>query len=157
MVTENNALQRAHFLALFIPAALIGGAYISELGFGLFPCEMCWWQRWPHFAALALAMVAFVAPPRWLWVALAAGGILTSGLIGAFHAGVEYDWWEGITSCAAGPTAVSIDQLDSFVTPCDEAPFRFLTISLAGWNFIISTLAAITIWGVLAKRDRSAA
>ena len=153
----SSQLSRAHWLALLVPAALLGGAYISELGFGLFPCEMCWWQRWPHFAALALAMVAFVAPPKWLWTALAAGGILTSGLLGGYHAGVEYDWWEGITSCASGPVAMSVDQLESFVTPCDEAAFRFLTISLAGWNFIISTLAAITIFVLLAKRDRSAA
>ena len=156
-MAPNDPLKRAHFLALFVPAALLGGAYISELGFGLFPCEMCWWQRWPHFAALALGLVAFVAPPKWLWVALAAGGVLTSGMIGAYHAGVEYDWWEGLTACSSAMVPASLDALNSFNTPCDEAPFRFLTISLAGWNFLVSTLAAITIFGLLAKRDRSAA
>ena len=93
-------VRLAQFLALALPAALLGGAYISELGFGLFPCEMCWWQRWPHFAAVPLAALGLVAAPARLWTGLAAVAILISGLIGGFHAGVEYGWWEGITSCA---------------------------------------------------------
>ncbi|MFX9097334.1 disulfide bond formation protein B, partial [Acinetobacter baumannii] len=78
-------------------AALLGGAYLSQYGFGLVPCEMCWWQRYPHFAALALGLLANVLSDRRLgnllaWAAAVA--ILASGLIGAFHAGVEYGWWE---------------------------------------------------------------
>ena len=90
----------AQRIALGVPLALLGGAYLSQYGFGLHPCEMCWWQRYPHFAALALALLAFaVARPRF-WVALAGIAILASGLIGGFHAGVEYGWWQGITGCA---------------------------------------------------------
>ena len=43
----------AQLLAIAIPALLLGGAYVSQYVFGLFPCEMCWWQRYAHFAALA--------------------------------------------------------------------------------------------------------
>ena len=77
----------ARTLALAVPALLLGGAYVSQYGFGLYPCEMCWWQRYPHFVALALALLAFVAPPARLWTALAAVAILVSGAIGAYHAG----------------------------------------------------------------------
>ncbi|MFX8215243.1 disulfide bond formation protein B, partial [Acinetobacter baumannii] len=69
----------------------------------LVPCEMCHWQRWPHYTAIALAALAFVVPQRGaqqLLVALAALAIITSGAIGVFHAGVEYHWWQGITPCA---------------------------------------------------------
>jgi len=41
----------AQHLTLGVPALLLGGAYLSQYGFGLVPCEMCWWQRYPHFAA----------------------------------------------------------------------------------------------------------
>ena len=54
---KERLLARA--IALGVPAALLGGAYLSQYGFGLYPCEMCWWQRYPHFAALVLACCAF--------------------------------------------------------------------------------------------------
>mgnify|MGYP003578251520 FL=1 len=79
----------AQRLAIGVPALLLAGAYVSQYGFGLYPCEMCWWQRYPHFVAVALAFVSYLAPPRKLWVALAALAVLVSGLIGAFPAGVE--------------------------------------------------------------------
>ena len=157
-LTQHARLAR--LLALAVPAALLGGAYLSEYGFGLYPCEMCWWQRWPHFAALALALVSFFAPPKKLWIALAAGGILTSGAIGFFHAGVEYGWWEGVTSCAAIPLPDSGESaLDAIMnTPmvrCDEAPWTLLGVSLAGFNFLFSGLGGLFIFRLLAK-DKAA-
>lgn len=135
-------------LALAVPALLLGGAYLSQYGFGLFPCEMCWWQRYPHFAALVLAAVSLVAPPRRLWVALAALAILISGAIGAFHAGVEYRWWEGITACSTLDTGGG-DPLEAIMNAplvrCDDVQWSLLGISLAGWNFLISAVAGIAI------------
>ena len=84
------SLRRAQWLALGVPLALLAGAYVSQYGFGLFPCEMCWWQRYPHFAAIPLALAGLFLPRPRIWLALAAIAILVSGLIGAFHAGVEY-------------------------------------------------------------------
>ena len=138
----------AQRLALAIPAVLLAGAYISQYGFGLFPCEMCWWQRWPHFAAIALALLSTFAPPKRFWIAMAAGGILTSGLIGAFHAGVEYGWWEGITGCT-GNDPMSFD-----IIRCDVAPWSFLGISLAGWNALLSIGSAIAIWVLLIAKEK---
>ena len=51
---------KARALAVLVPAGLLGGAYIAQYGFGLAPCEMCWWQRYPHFAALGIGALAFV-------------------------------------------------------------------------------------------------
>ena len=151
-------LRLAHALAVALPALLLGGAYVSQYGFGLHPCEMCWWQRWPHFAALAMALLAsFVAPKRIL-VALAALAILASGLIGGFHAGVEYGWWQGITGCATTVEAGG-DPLEAILKAplvrCDRAPWDLLGVSLAGWNFLISTGAALAIFGLLARKGRA--
>ncbi len=146
-----KAEKRAQLLALVVPAALLGGAYVSEYGFGLFPCEMCWWQRWPHFAALAFALLSFVVPPKRVWIAIAAGGILTSGLIGVFHAGVEYGFWEGVTSCAQ--PSLGGDALEAIfnapIVRCDVAPWTLLGISLAGYNAIISIGGALAIFKLL--------
>ena len=80
---------KARGLALAVPLALMIGAWGSQYIGGLSPCEMCIWQRWPHLAAIAIAVLAFALPRREI-VALAAIAILVSGAIGAFHAGVEY-------------------------------------------------------------------
>ena len=141
-----DGLTQARALALALPAALLGGAYISQYGFGLFPCEMCWWQRYPHFAALGLGLASFMIAPARVWTALAGLAVLTSGLIGGFHAGVEYGWWEGITGCATLGSA--IDVMDPSAAPlvrCDVSPWDLFGISLAGWNFLFSTGGGITI------------
>lgn len=159
-MTENPATLLAQRLAIAVPALLLGGAYISQFVFGLFPCEMCWWQRYPHFLALVLGLMAGFTPSAQIGlkrtlIALAALAILSSGLIGAFHAGVEYDWWEGITGCATN-VASGGNALDNIMNAplvrCDVAPWSLLGISLAGWNFIISTGAACAILALLMRR-----
>lgn len=159
--SDPTTTRQARWLALLVPATLLAGAYVSQYVFGLYPCEMCLWQRWPHWAAIAFALLAFVRPlPTRMLVALAAGGILTSGLIGGFHAGVEYGWWEGITSCAAtaGPAAAGQSALDAIMNAplvrCDEPPFTLAGISLAGFNFLISVIAALVIFRLLLKERR---
>jgi disulfide bond formation protein DsbB len=148
---DNSGKARA--LAVLVPAALLGGAYVAQYGFGLYPCEMCWWQRYPHFAALGLGLAAYVLKPPQVWTALAGLAIITSGLIGGFHAGVEYGWWEGITGCATLPT--NIDVMNPATAPlirCDVAPWTLWGISLAGFNFLISGLGGAAIVALAAYR-----
>jgi disulfide bond formation protein DsbB len=145
----------AQRLALGVPALLLAGAYVSEYGFGLYPCERCWWQRYAHFAAVALALVSFVAPPKRMWIGLAALAILVSGVVGGFHAGVEYGWWEGLTTCAmasngGGDPLAAV--MGGTLVRCDEVQWSLFGISLAGFNFVLSTAAALWIFALLGKR-----
>ena len=155
-MAADRSLKLAHALAFGVPAVLLAGAYISQYGFGLYPCEMCWWQRYAHFAALGLALVAFVVSPRRLWVALAALAVLVAGLIGGFHAGVEYSWWEGFTTCSSSNLGDSADPLAAImaapIVRCDVAPWDLFGISLAGFNFLISTTAAIAALVLLVRK-----
>jgi disulfide bond formation protein DsbB len=151
------SLKLAQRLALGVPALLLAGAYLSQYGFGLYPCEMCWWQRYPHFAGVLLALVSTLAEPKRLWVALAALAILASGVIGAFHAGVEYGWWEGLTGCTS-TVASGGDPLEAIMNAplirCDVAAWTLAGISLAGFNALISTLSAVAIFVLLGKDRR---
>jgi disulfide bond formation protein DsbB len=147
-----NIRYRSHVLAMLVPALLLGGAYISQYYFGLAPCEMCYWQRWPHMAAVGLGLVAFglrARPQSWWFVMAAAIAIAISGLIGVFHAGVEYDWWEGLTACstvgAMEPGSILNSQLSDRVVRCDEAQWTMFGISLAGFNALFSLGAAALI------------
>ena len=150
-------LAKARLIALVAPAALLGGALASQHIGGLHPCEMCYWQRWPHEAAIAIAILAYglSGQPRWsrMLVVLAALAIAISGLIGIFHAGVEYGWWEGLTTCSRGPSgADGADLLKQIMAApiirCDQAQWSFAGISLAGFNAIFSLAAAIAIWAL---------
>lgn len=145
----------AQWLALGVPLALLGGAYFSQYVGGLYPCEMCWWQRYAHFAALPLAVLGLIAPPKRVWVALAALAILASGLIGAYHAGVEYGWWQGFTACSATDLSGS-DPLEALMNAplirCDEVQWSLFGISLAGFNFLISTGSALMIFALLGRK-----
>ncbi len=148
-----NGLDQARALALALPAALLGGAYVAQYGFDLFPCEMCWWQRYPHFAALGLAIVSYVMVPHRVWAALAGLAIITSGLIGGFHAGVEYGWWEGITGCSTLPSTIDVMDVNAApIVRCDVAPWDLFGISLAGWNFLISCIGGAAVVALAAYK-----
>ncbi|WP_417620950.1 disulfide bond formation protein B [Parasphingorhabdus sp.] len=145
------APRPANWLAFLLPSALLGGALIGQYGFGLYPCEMCMWQRWPHLAAIILALTALIIRSKARSTPLviaAAMAILISGMIGGFHAGVEYGWWEGLTACATNMPAGG-DMLDSIMNAplvrCDVAPWTLFGISLAGFNFLLSVGGAILI------------
>jgi disulfide bond formation protein DsbB len=160
-VAVTAPMRAARILALAIPAAALGGAYLAQYGFGLYPCEMCWWQRYPHMIALPFALLAFFWRPVPPLIAVAALGILASGLIGGFHAGVEYGWWKGVTACTTSIFKDGGDPLAAImnapVIRCDVAPWDLFGISLAGWNFLFSTGGALAIFGLIAASGKAKA
>ena len=157
------AARVARLVALLLPVALLSGAVGSQYIGGLHPCEMCYWQRWPHSVAIALALLAFTAPAgsrnARVLTLLAALAIAISGAIGVYHAGVEAKIFEGFTQCTANvKTGLSNAQLLQQITHapivrCDEVQFRFLGISMAGWNAILSLCGALLIT-ILVIRSR---
>src|SRR3982751_5777544 len=159
-----DAVAGARLIALALPLALLAGAYASQYLGGLYPCEMCWWQRYAHFAALVFAVPAFFFPARSgaarTLVLLAALAIAVSGGIGVYHAGVEAKIFEGFTQCTALSKSSSTAELLKQITQaplvrCDEVQFRFLGITLAGWNAILSLGGAALVL-LLTLRGRRA-
>ena len=158
-MTKNEEIARS--VSLMLPLLLLLGALGSQYLGGLYPCEMCHWQRWPHYAAVLVAAGAFVVPQRSLrasLVLIAALLIATSGAIGLFHAGVEYHWWNGITACTttvsmAGTTPAErlAAIMNAPMVRCDAAQWTLAGISLAGFNAIFSLGGAITIFLLMRK------
>lgn len=151
-------LRLATLLALLVPVVALTGALVSQYQFGLAPCEMCHWQRWPHYAALAPALAALLLPLSpstkrglTLFTALL---IAVSGLIGVYHAGVEYQWWEGFTTCTA-PVATSLeDIMNAPLIRCDVPAFVLFGVSMAGYNAIASLGGATIIAWLLSRSGR---
>ena len=146
-------------------ALLLGALGFQFIG-GLPPCPMCVWQRWPHLAAVLIALVAIFLGPRARRVLAISGAVavaVTAG-IGAFHAGVEQGWWEGPTSCTGlDPAGLSPDELLSRIAGaplvrCDDIVWDFIGISMAGWNALLSAcLFVVWLSAAIAQRPAPAA
>ena len=148
-------------LVTAIAAATLIGAWIFQYGFGIVPCELCLEQRYAYyFVIVAGALLAFAAS-RGLESRLVAAGLivlalatLANAVLGSYHAGVEWGWWKGPTACSGplvdlGIAGDLLKQLDKVkVVRCDEVQWRFLGLSLAGYNVLISLfMTALSLWG----------
>jgi disulfide bond formation protein DsbB len=158
MLRTGNA-EAARLLALLLPLGLLGGALGSQYIGGLHPCEMCYWQRWPHAAAILLAALAFTGPAassrsRTLTL-LAAASIVISGAIGVYHAGVEVGIFEGITTCSTTRGMTLQDIVSAPLVRCDQVQWSLFGISMAGWNAILSLGGATLIATLALKAGRA--
>jgi disulfide bond formation protein DsbB len=146
-----------------IAAATLAGAWFFQLVLGLVPCPLCLEQRYAYYLAVPLGVLVAIAAakdaPR--PVLLAGLAILTlaalgNAVLGGYHAGVEWKFFQGPTDCT-GPTGNLgsagnlLERLDTVkVIRCDEIQWTFLGLSLAGYNALISLLmAAIGAWGLV--------
>jgi disulfide bond formation protein DsbB len=152
-----NRLSAARALALALPAALLGGALAFQYIGRLAPCEMCYWQRWPHGAAILVALVALFLPAGRARVAVALAALLAmaSGAIGLYHWGVEQHIFRGLTECSAAPVGgaaadVLRDIMKSPLVRCDQPQWSLFGVSMAGWNAILSLgVGLVILWLVL--------
>ncbi|MFN3827128.1 MAG: disulfide bond formation protein B [Micavibrio sp.] len=145
---------------VFVPMGLfftgigaLGSAFIAQYVFGLAPCPLCIWQRWPYAAIVILGLIGIVMgiknKPKGsaAVVALASLAFLVGGIIAFYHVGVEQHWWKSmLEGCAAnfsGSAADLLKQIESTVAArCDQIPWSLFGISMAGYNAIISLIAA---------------
>src|ERR1700691_1272276 len=147
-------------------AATILGAWYFQYVLQLYPCPLCLEERLPYHVvvplALLMAIAALVRAPHALitvgFVAIIVA-MLCSAALGSYHAGVEWKFWPGPADCSGPLTDLTakgplINQLQSIhVVRCDEAAWRFLGISLAGYNVLISLLlAALAAFGLFARK-----
>jgi disulfide bond formation protein DsbB len=161
-------LSAAALIISLAAAATLAGAWFFEFVLKLEPCPLCLDQRIPYYVAVPLGLVVgwlALAPSR---AAFARIGFAFLGLVmlvgagyGVYHAGIEWGFWQGPASCAGGGRVGSGDILSQLrstvrVVPCNEAAWRFLGISLAGYNVLIAgALAALAFWAAFAKPPRS--
>jgi disulfide bond formation protein DsbB len=172
----NPAIERSTRAALLaalsiglIATATLAGAWFFELVLDILPCPLCLEQRYAYYLAIPLAALTALAAGRGAPRALVVAGLLVLALaalanavFGAYHAGVEWGFWQGPASCTGpvgnlGTAGSLLERLDTVkVIQCDEVQWRFLGLSLAGYNALISLLmAAIAAWGIRALIRRA--
>lgn len=142
-------------LAFVLGAAAIAGAWGSQLFGGLVPCELCLEQRLAYYwglPILALILIFWNRLPLTVWylaMAIVALIFVWGTYMGGYHAGVEWGFWPGPTACTGTGDGISFGDLSNIdaakVIPCDAVQFRFLGISLAGYNALVSIAIVVLL------------
>ncbi|MHA6324077.1 disulfide bond formation protein B [Roseivivax sp. CAU 1753] len=129
--------------SLVLMLGALGFQYLGDLP----PCKLCYWQRYPHVAAIVIGAIALPVAGRAL-PALGALAALTTAAIGGYHTGVERGWWPGPDTCTSGAIdGMSTDDLlaqimNAPLIRCDEIAWQFLGLSMASWNMLASLVLA---------------
>jgi len=158
----------ASFLIAFSAAATLAGAWFFQLVIGLPPCPLCLEQRNAFYVSIPLAALLCLGANHGAsskvmiaGFAVIAAVMLWNAGLSAYHAGVEWKFWPGPADCSGpinslGSASNMLKQLqDIRIVRCDEAAWRFLGISLAGYDVLVSLfLAAVAAWGAQASLAR---
>ncbi|MDB5415998.1 MAG: disulfide bond formation protein [Rubritepida sp.] len=168
-VEDDNEGMPGALLILVLALAAPLFARASEGWFGLAPCELCLWQRWPYWFAAGFALIAALVARRPVlrkWALRLAGlAAAASAVVAAFHMGVEFGWWPSPLPGCQAPSAgagASIDDLLASLSavpnkPCDQATFLIpgLPLSMAGMNLIYGLGLAALAWTFARKELRA--
>lgn len=139
--------------ALTASALMLAAAHGFERFGGLAPCPLCLRQREVYWALIAMTLTGLgiwrLVPKRRFLVALNVliGLVFVTGVVvAAYHAGVEWKVFPPPSGCAAGGgvNPLILGDLDKPMTipMCNDAPFYFLGLSMAGWNGVASLVFA---------------
>jgi disulfide bond formation protein DsbB len=155
-----NVMRAAALVLAFAAATIVAALAFQYIG-GYAPCPICLEERYAYYFAIPVAALAVLLArgeatgiARILLLVIALAFVANVGLA-VFHAGVEWKWWPGPTECSGafdlkwGEGGV----VDTPVIRCDEASFRFLGLSFAGWDALVSAfIALVALWGAAQKR-----
>jgi len=149
-----------------VAAATLAGAWFFQLVLDIRPCPLCLEQRYAYYLVVPLGLVLAFAAARGAPRPVVLAGFavlllaaLANAWLGGYHAGVEWKFWPGPTDCTGpildlGSAGTLLQRLDTVkVIRCDEVQWRFLGLSLAGYNVLISMLmAVIALWGIVSTK-----
>ena len=167
---DSGPTLTAALLVLIVATATIAAAWFFQLVLGIQPCPLCLEQRYAYYAIIPLSLLVAIGAAKRAPQSLLLAGLvvialaaLSNSAFGVYHAGVEWKLWQGPTDCVGpignlGRAGNLWERLDTVkVVRCDEVQWRFLGLSLAGYNALISALmAAIAAWGVVRATSRRA-
>jgi disulfide bond formation protein DsbB len=146
-MTQKIQLNQILFFLIFTSFFALSFAYISQYFFGLKPCQLCFYERKPFFAIIAISLLILVffqqQKAKKLAILFSALLLLINASIAAYHVGVEQKIFKISEGCASTiPENIdSIETLKALLASspsarCDEPEFFFLGLSMAAWNII---------------------
>ena len=159
MMTLNKITPSLFCLGIALVAmGALASVFIGQYGFGLHPCHLCVYQRWPFAVLIVLGLLGYFNKYFQIPViVLSALTFLTNAGIALYHSGVERKWWAGLEGCSTPDMSGSIEDLmkriqETAVTRCDEIAWQMFGLSLANYNVILCAGGAIACAAYLIKR-----
>ena len=144
----NTVLFLSIFSLLFV--------FILQYEYGILPCKICIWQRWPHIfnIFIALIIISSSSIPNYI-VVLGLINMFLAFILALYHYGLEQNLWDNVFSCSGEikfsdlNTEEILKNLNNTpIKNCEIEAWNFLNLSLTGWNLIL-TLFLSSIWFLL--------
>ncbi len=145
----------AFFSFAAISALALATAFVSQYAYGLQPCVLCIYQRWPFAVAIVLCTAGVAlgrSNPRLGTALMALTGLtfLANAVIAFYHTGVERQWWASFLEGCTVPqiegniTDVLAKLAQTPVVRCDEIPWTdpVLGLSMANYNVAVCLVLA---------------
>ncbi len=142
-------IRTGALLIAFTAASVLAGAFFFQYVLNVLPCALCYQQRYAYYFAVPIALLAAFVPerPARVLLGVVALAFVAGAALGVYHSGVEWKYWVGPNTCSDGMSITGsgslLQQLEAtpFVS-CSDAGWRFLGLSLAGWNVVIAAFIA---------------
>lgn len=149
----------------FISFFSLAMAFIAEGFFGLEPCVMCIYQRYPFAFGIVLGSLGLLKRRSIRAVKILLGlcsfNFLINSAMAFYHTGIEQKWWvSAVEACAipagflegeAAPQSLLENIMSAPTARCDVIPWQdpVLGLSMANYNVILclglSLLCALAI------------
>ena len=144
----NTVLFLSTFSLLFV--------FILQYEYGILPCKICIWQRWPHIfnILIALIIISSSSIPNYIMV-LGLINMFLAFILALYHYGLEQNLWDNVFSCSGEikfndlSTEEILKNLNNTpIKTCEIEAWNFLNLSLTGWNMILTIFISL-IWLLL--------
>jgi len=146
-------VSHSSLLPLSASVLALALALAAQFGLGWRPCELCLLQRIP-VAAAGIAAAASLYPARNkaahdALTVVAALLFLGTAVLAAYHVGVEQHWWLYGGGCSRDPDAAMgpVDFAQAMSQPvvvrCDQPPFQWHGVTMAGLNVVYCAVVGI--------------
>jgi disulfide bond formation protein DsbB len=169
LVRKDPPLSAAAIIAI-VGVVTMAAVYYVQYVMLLAPCPLCLEQRMAFYVSVPLAALLWLGASHgaskkvlFLGFLVIAGFMLWNTGLAAYHAGVEWKFWQGPTDCSGnidkiGTVGNMLNQLQRIsLVRCDEAAIRILGISLSGYDALVSLfLAVVAAWGAKSAGARPA-
>jgi disulfide bond formation protein DsbB len=144
-------MKKFSLILLIISIVALVTAYIAEYGFGYKPCILCLYERIPYAIIIGLSLISIFIPKiSKITILLFVITLFASTSLSFYHIGVEQGFFNAPSACSVEQTnkALTIEQLREEIykdkpISCKEVTLRFLGLSMASWNFILSLILFI--------------
>ena len=161
LMLNNNKLILNSVLAFSILSLAI--AYFIQYILGHEPCNLCSIERIPYLASLILISLIFTIKK---FEKVISGIVLLFFIFGSvvsfYHVGIEQEFFSESLVCDLGSSNVNMSKEDLLnqlqnKTPisCKDVTFRFLGLSLATINTVISFLLSVIMVKVIKNYEQN--